>query len=76
MSNNNYSEQIDKLTKELEQLRLDFNTKSARISNNIKKLESKINNSDNFQLGNHVEITNNYKGLRGTRGFITKITSK
>ena len=78
--NSNYSEQIERLTDELNQLRIDFTTKSDRINSNINKLRKEIHDnqetSNQFELGNHVEITNNYKGLKGTRGFITKITTK
>ena len=81
MSNNNsYSEQIERLSEQLEQLQIDFTTQSNRINNSIKRLERKIseNKKDetSFELGNHVEIINNYKGLQGTRGYITKITKK
>jgi hypothetical protein len=75
-NNNNYSEQIDKLSEELEQLRLDFNRKSDRIKKSIERLESKLQDDNTFEIGNHVEITNTYKGLKGTRGFIIKITDK
>ena len=81
MSNNNsYSEQIERLSEQLEQLQIDFTTQSNRINNSIKRLERKIseNKKDetSFELGNHVEIINNYKGLQGTRGYVIKITKK
>ena len=78
--NSIYSEQIERLTDELNQLHIDFTTKSDRINSNINKLRKEIHNNqdtnDQFVLDNHVEITNNYKGLKGTRGFIMKITTK
>ena len=79
MSNNNYLKQIEKLSDQLEQLQIDFAAKSNRINRNIKKLKREIEeNQDNhtFELGNYVEIVNDYKGLRGTKGFIIKITDK
>ena len=76
----NYSEQIERLTDELNQLHIDFSMKSNRIDKSINQLHEEINDNresdDQFELGNHAEITNNYKGLKGTRGFITKITTK
>jgi hypothetical protein len=86
-SNNNYSEQIDRLTEQLHQLRLEFNTKSDRIINEINQLREDISESRQqddsdddsdhiFALGNYVEITNNYQGLKGTKGYIAKITEK
>jgi hypothetical protein len=83
MSNNNYLNQIEKLSEQLEQLQIDFAAKSNRIKRNINRLKREIEenieeNSDNdtFELGNYVEIVNNYQGLRGRRGFVIKITDK
>jgi hypothetical protein len=79
-NNSNYSEQIERLADELKQLRIDFITKSDRINSDINKLREEINDNqetdEQFVLGNHVEITNDYKGLKGRRGFIAKITDK
>jgi hypothetical protein len=57
----------------LEQLCLDFNRRSNQISKSIKQLESKIQDENTFEIGNHIEITNTYKGLKGTRGFIIRV---
>jgi hypothetical protein len=82
-----YLNRLDELTEELRQLRIDFNTKSNRIINDINELREEITESQEdtdteeeddftFELGNYVEITNNYQGLKGTRGFIARITDK
>ena len=72
------SQQLEDLQLELQELRIDFTERSNRISNQINDLrrENGRNTEDqegrntsnfhhNFQLGDIVQITNNYAGLRG-----------
>ena len=60
-------------------------TEIQRLSRNIEELATRLNlliieeNQEqeqliNYQIGDRVEITNNYRGLRGTQGIITHVT--
>ena len=60
-------------------------TEIQRLSRNIEELATQLNlliieeNQEqeqliNYQIGDRVEITNNYRGLRGTQGIITHVT--
>ena len=60
-------------------------TEIQRLSRNIEVLATRLNlliieeNQEqeqliNYQIGDRVEITNNYQGLRGTQGIITHVT--
>ena len=63
-------------------------TEIQRLSRDIEELASRLNQLiieesqqeqqeqqiEDFQIGDRVEITNNYRGLRGTQGIITNIT--
>ena len=63
-------------------------TEIQRLSRDIEELASRLNlliieesqqeqqeqQIEDFQIGDRVEITNNYRGLRGTQGIIMNIT--
>jgi preprotein translocase subunit YajC len=62
-------------------------TEIQRLSRDIKELATRLNlliieenqqdqqvQDDDFQVGDRVVITNNYRGLRGTQGIITNVT--
>jgi hypothetical protein len=90
MTRNNIEAQtIDELQQQLCELRLEFNERSNSISERINELrrENGIESRDriettnnhslhNFQIGDIVQITNTYEGLRGTRGQVIKTTAK
>jgi hypothetical protein len=62
-------------------------TEIQRLSRDIEELATRLNlliieenqqdqqvQDDDFQVGDRVVITNNYRGLRGTQGIITNVT--
>jgi hypothetical protein len=74
--NTRRNKRIKEIAKEIEQLSEELNAllMSEEASNTINERESFINNDNNIELGNVVEITNNYKNLQGTRGTVIKVT--
>lgn len=82
------AQSIDKLEEQLNELRIEFNERSSEISNRINNLRRQsgipnnhttTNTTDslhNFQVGDLVQITNNYAGLRGIKGTVIKTTAK
>ena len=77
--NDNTRIEIDLLTKELEDLTLEFNTRASRISRRLQRLNSvntKRNQENPFKVGDRVKITNNLRGTRGTIGGVTRVTKK
>ena len=58
--------QISSLSRELEEL--------LRVDDNNDSTSSSTSKSQELQLGDYVEITNNYKGQKGLRGYITAVS--
>ena len=57
---NSLSRNIEELTTQLNLLIIEENQEQEQLIN--------------YQIGDRVEITNNYRGLRGTQGIITHVT--
>jgi tyrosine-protein phosphatase YwqE len=72
--------EIQQLITELEELRVEFNNKSNRITRKLNKLSRKVKEAevvtDELKLGDTVRITNNYQGDRGITGIIERVTNK
>ncbi len=43
--------------------------------NQVEQQDNQQESNGEFQIGDTVEITNNHRGLRGTQGVISKITT-
>ena len=89
MSNNSDSidKEIAEITKQIDTLVLDFNRQTRRLKQRLEHLKSdKKSNEDidniettvrgetELQLGDTVEITNNYLYKKGTKGVVVKLT--
>jgi uncharacterized NAD(P)/FAD-binding protein YdhS len=75
--------EIQNLINELEDLRIEFNTKSDIITRKLTRLRRQVNKTqkeqfitDELEIGELVRITNSYKGQKGTTGIIERITEK
>ena len=62
--------EIQRLSQDIEQLATRLN--QLILEENQQELQQVQN--DDYQIGDRVEITNNYRGLRGTQGIITNVT--
>ena len=78
----NIDEEIQQLINELEELKIEFISKSNLITKKLTRLSRKVkrNNqtrqSNDIEVGNIVRITNNYKGSKGITGIVERITDK
>ena len=73
---NNIDREIQQLINDLEQLKIEFNTKSDIITRKLTKLSNTVKRNTpstqttKLEVGHIVEITNNYKGTKGIVGTI------
>ena len=78
----NIEQEIQQLITELEELKIEFNSKSDNITRKLIRLNRKVKrskqteNSNELVVGEVVRITNNYKGTRGITGIIERVTDK
>ena len=78
----NIEREIQQLINDLEQLKIEFNNKSDRITKKLTKLSEKVNRdtqqiqSTDIEVGHIVQITNNYKGTKGITGTVERVTDK
>jgi replicative DNA helicase len=64
--------EIQRLSRNIEQLATQLNL--LIIEENQENQEREQEQLINYQIGDRVEITNNYRGLRGTQGIVTHVT--
>lgn len=71
-------ESITKLTEELFNLRIEFDTRCNDIQKEIENLTTKqiVTDNDTIKIGDLVVITNNYKQEKGIKGRVSKITKQ
>jgi hypothetical protein len=76
--NTRRNKRIKEIAKEIEQLSEELNALliSEEENKNTDDNESFNNERSNLEVGNVVEITNNYKNLQGSRGTVIKITKQ
>lgn len=65
-------QEIQRLSRNIEELATRLNQLIIEENQGQQEPQQEINND--FQIGDRVEITNNYRGLRGTQGVITNTT--
>lgn len=86
----NIDEILEHLIEEFEQVQLDFNRRANIILTELRELRDNniayhqdavqavavVDDNRPLQVGDSVEIINNYRGLRGTEGLIIRITRR
>ena len=72
MNNRDRLNEIEQLTERLNRLELEFRRETTEIHRAIATLSEE--DQDTIRIGALVEITNSYKGNRGKRGIVHRIT--
>jgi hypothetical protein len=72
----NKDQQISALIRRIDSLTLEANSLTRELQGLMNQQPVRNENSNDFQIGDSVVITNNYLGQRGTTGIITHITPK
>ena len=89
---NIYESEIETLVQDLEDLRIEFESRSEILQYRLDRLRTRESVSSSpkpvpirssskqlsnpFSINDVVRITNNYKGLKGTIGRVIKVTAK
>jgi preprotein translocase subunit YajC len=67
--------EIQRLSRDIENLATRLN--QLILEENQETRENQLQESDDdYQIGDRVQITNNYRGLRGTQGIVTNVTAQ
>ena len=78
----NIEQEIQQLITELEELKIEYISKSNKITRKLTRLSRKVKRtnqteeSNKLVVGEIVRITNNYQGSRGITGIIERVTDK
>jgi hypothetical protein len=76
MNNEDRKLEIDRLTAKLNRLQINFQRETTEINQALARLADSEDDTPTITVGSSVEITNNYKGNRGVRGIVQRITKK
>jgi replicative DNA helicase len=71
-------QEISRLSKSIEELAIQLNQlilEENQFNQQAEQQDNQQESNGEFQIGDTVEITNNHRGLRGTQGVITNITT-
>ena len=69
-------QRIQHISKDIEELSAQLNQLIIQDQLTEREVQNLPAPEPELQIGNRVEITNNYKGLRGAQGVITHITAQ
>ena len=67
--------EIQRLSRNIEDLATRLNQLILEESQETQENQQQAPDDD-FQIGDRVQITNNYRGLRGTQGIVTNVTAQ
>jgi hypothetical protein len=68
-------QRIKRISKDIEELSIQLNQLIIQDQLAEREVQNLPAQERDFQIGDRVEITNNYKGLRGSQGVVTHITA-